>query len=155
MDLSDVKVTDEDGFLSRNNTIKANNKIVKERIWTGLVTSKIETQLLGTDTDAQLHDERIITVREEPSLHVESIGRLCAPIQGVEDCNVRVSKKSGWNIVSRLASTEKLAGMDILCSDKTGTRTQSIMTIESRLPWCETSEQGLLSFCSTEWCSAR
>ena len=77
MDLSDVKVTDEDGFLSRNNTIKANNKIVKERIWTGLVTSKIETQPLGTDTDAQLHDERIITVREEPSLHVESIGRLC------------------------------------------------------------------------------
>ena len=57
--------------------------------------------------------------------------------------------------VSRLASTEELAGMDMLCSDKTGTRTQNIMTIESKLPWCETLEQGLLFFRSTEWCSAR
>ena len=46
--------------------------------------------------------------------------------------------------------------MDMLCSNKTGTRTQSITTIESRLPWCETSEQGLLSlFRSTELCNAR
>ena len=36
--------------------------------------------------------------------------------------------------------------MDMLCSDKTGTRTQNIMTIESKLPWCETLEQGLLLF---------
>ena len=59
------------------------------------------------------------------------------------------------NIVSRLASTEKLAGMEKLCSDKTGTPIQSIMTIESRLPWCETLEQGLMLSRSTEWCSAR
>ena len=39
---------------------------------------------------------------------------------------------------SWLASTEELAGMDMLCSDKTGTRTHSIVTIESKLPWCET-----------------
>ena len=60
-------------------------------------------------------------------------------------------------IVSRLASTEELAGMDMLCSDQTGTRTQNIMTIESKLPWCETSEQGLLLFAllATEWCIAR
>ena len=32
MNASDVKVTDEDGYLSRSKTIKANNKIVKERI---------------------------------------------------------------------------------------------------------------------------
>ena len=31
-------------------------------------------------------------------------------------------------------------------SDKTDTLTQYIITIESQLPWCETSEQGLLSF---------
>ena len=60
MDVSDVKAIDEDGFLSRNNTIKANNKIMKERIWTGSVTSKIETLPMDTDTDAQLHDERFI-----------------------------------------------------------------------------------------------
>ena len=59
--------------------IKANNKIGKERIWINPVTSKIESQPLDTDTDAHVHDERFISVREEPSLHV------------------RVSKKSGWN----------------------------------------------------------
>ena len=52
------------------------------------------------------------------------------------------------------ASTEELAGMDMLCSDKTGTRTQNIMTIESKLLWCETSEQGLslqFALLATEW----
>ena len=34
MDVSDVQVSDKDCFKSRSNTIKANNKIVKERIWT-------------------------------------------------------------------------------------------------------------------------
>ena len=43
--------------------------------------------------------------------------------------------------------------MDILCSDKTGTLTQYIITIESKLPWCETSEKVLLSFAllASEW----
>ena len=36
--------------------------------------------------------------------------------------------------------------MDMLCLDKTGSLTQNIITIESKLPWCETSEQVLLSF---------
>ena len=63
---NDLKVTDENDFPSRSMMIKAKNIIVKERIWTGSVTSKIETQPLDTNTDAQLHDERIIAVREEP-----------------------------------------------------------------------------------------
>ena len=38
----------------------------------------------------------------------------------------------------------------MLCSDKL---TQYMITIESNLPWCETSEQVLLSFAllSSEW----
>ena len=56
-------------------------------------------------------------------------------------------------IVSRLASIEELSGMDMLCFDKTGMPTQNIMTIEQKFPWCETSEQGLLSFVllASEW----
>ena len=81
MGVSDVQVSDRDGFKSRSNTIKAKSKIVKERIWTLdshfankivteqiqiiSVTSKIVFQLLEIDTDAQLHKERVISVRKE------------------------------------------------------------------------------------------
>ena len=67
MNVSDVHVSDKDGYKSRSNTIKANSKIVKERIWTldSRFASKIELQpFLDTDTDAQLHKERVISVRK-------------------------------------------------------------------------------------------
>ena len=41
MNASDVKVTDEDGFLSRFMMIKSKNIIMKERIW---ITVKLTTQ---------------------------------------------------------------------------------------------------------------
>ena len=72
MNVSDMKVTDKDDFLSRSMMIKAKNIIMKERIWINRVISKIETQPLESDTDARLHEERIIAVQEEPSLHVNS-----------------------------------------------------------------------------------
>ena len=57
---------------TRNMTIRATlnddsqfaNKIVKERIWINPVTSKIMEQPLESDSDAQLHKERVITVRK-------------------------------------------------------------------------------------------
>ena len=65
MNVIDVHVSDKDGHKSRSNTIKANSKIVKERIWTldFRFTSKIELHFWDTDTDAQLHKERVISVR--------------------------------------------------------------------------------------------
>ena len=42
-----------------------NNKIVKERIWINPVTSKIMKQPLESDTDARLHEERVISVRKQ------------------------------------------------------------------------------------------
>ena len=56
-------------------------------------------------------------------------------------------------IVSRLASIEALAGMDMLCSGKTGTLTLNITTIESKLPWGQISEQQwlLFAFLATKW----
>ena len=41
------------------------NKIVTEQIWIMSVTSKIVLQLLELDTDAQLHEEHVISVRKE------------------------------------------------------------------------------------------
>ena len=122
---NDVKVAGEDRYLSHNMTIKANlTRIGHTRV--------IQTQPLETDTDAQLHKERVITVREE-----------------FETARTNVQEV---RLVSRLASTEELAGIDVLCSNKTGTPTQNIMTIASKLPWCETSEQGLLfALLATQW----
>ena len=45
---------------------------------------------------------------------------------------------SGVTMFIRLPSWH-LAGMDMLCSDRTSTLTQNTMTIESKLPSCETS----------------
>ena len=41
MNVSDVKVTDEDGYLIRNMTIKTNSNIVTEQIWISPVSSEI------------------------------------------------------------------------------------------------------------------
>ena len=78
--VSDMQVLDEEGFLSRSRMIKAKNIIMTERIWINAVPSEITLQPLDPDTDAQLH-KRVITVREEPNLHVESHQRDVTNVQ--------------------------------------------------------------------------
>ena len=53
----------------------ANSKIVKERIWINQVTSKIMKQPLESDTDAQLHEERVISVRKQADIDISSSTR--------------------------------------------------------------------------------
>ena len=76
MNVSDEKVTDEDGLLSRSMMIKANNTIMKERIWINRVASKIVFQP-GIQTMALRYTMSVcaITVREEPNLHVNPTRR--------------------------------------------------------------------------------
>jgi H+-transporting ATPase len=48
-------------------------------------------------------------------------------------------------IVSRLSAIEELAGVDVLCSDKTGTLTMNQLTVETRIPFgAFTADQVLL-----------
>src|SRR5208337_2697219 len=47
-------------------------------------------------------------------------------------------------IVSRLAAIEEIAGMDILCSDKTGTLTKSELKLSKPVVFTAGSEQDLI-----------
>ena len=57
----------------------ANSKIVKEGIWINPVTSKIMKQPLESDTDAQLHEERLISVRKQAEIGISSSTRENVP----------------------------------------------------------------------------
>ena len=48
---------------------------MKESIWINPVTSKIEIQPLDTDTDAQLHKERVVIVRKAAEIRFSSSAR--------------------------------------------------------------------------------
>ena len=50
MDVSDVKVTDEDGFLSRSMMIKTKNIIITERIWINRIAQRDHVFSICTQT---------------------------------------------------------------------------------------------------------
>jgi len=50
-------------------------------------------------------------------------------------------------IVSRLSAIEELAGVDVLCSDKTGTLTQNKLTVQKPIPFGSFKDQEVL-FCA-------
>ena len=57
---------------------------------------------------------------------------------------IALSKKQA--IVSRLASIEELAGIDILCSDKTGTLTKNLMTVAAPIAYTGFDIKDLMLF---------
>jgi len=57
---------------------------------------------------------------------------------------IALAKKEA--IVSKLVSIEEMAGMDVLCSDKTGTITKNALTLGGTKPYSEFSENDVLLF---------
>ena len=57
---------------------------------------------------------------------------------------IELSKKGA--IVSRLAAIEEMAGVDVLCSDKTGTITQNAITVAEVVPFEGFTEKDVLLF---------
>jgi H+-transporting ATPase len=57
---------------------------------------------------------------------------------------IALAKKEA--IVSKLVSIEEMAGMDVLCSDKTGTITKNALTLGGTKPYVEFSENDVLLF---------
>ena len=65
------------GRANLNDDSQFANKITKERIWINPVTSKIVKQHLEPDNDAQLHKERVITVRKAAEFASRVLHKKC------------------------------------------------------------------------------
>ena len=66
VNVSDMTVSDEDGYLSRSETFNSNNKIVKERIW---IAVKLTIQNRVVKVDVELN-ARSRTYSRSSRLHV-------------------------------------------------------------------------------------
>ena len=69
MNVSDMTVSDKDGYLTRNKTFNANNKIVKERIW---ITVKLTIQNRVAKVDVETN-ARSQTYSRSSRLHVRDV----------------------------------------------------------------------------------
>ena len=86
MNVSDVKMTDEDSFLSNSMMIKAKNIIMKERIW---INGVINENTFETHCEATGHFPPVRQYRNVDDCRVHK----CEPIQGRSSrLHVRMSR---------------------------------------------------------------
>jgi H+-transporting ATPase len=92
------------------------------------------------------HDNLMETLRFALVLTVASIPVALPAILTVTMAVGAVNLAKKKAIVSKLAAIEELAGMDILCSDKTGTLTKNQLSVADVLPSADFQEQDVLLY---------
>jgi len=71
MDVSDVVITDEPGYMSRKMFIKAKGTTVSERIIVNQAKGELVFQPVHPETGRLEHEERVIAVHDDPCGHLE------------------------------------------------------------------------------------
>ena len=87
MNVSDVKMTDEDSFLSNSMMIKVKNIIMKDRIW---INGVINDTTVETHCEATGHFPPVRQCRNVDDCRVHK----CGPTQGVQDCTCECPKRA-------------------------------------------------------------
>merc|ERR1712176_1748409 len=71
MEVTDVKVSDEEGFLLRTMTISANKTKVQENVMINREANEIVYQPIDLETGLPQIKERVIAIKNDPHLHLE------------------------------------------------------------------------------------
>merc|ERR1712137_25917 len=71
MEVTDVKVSDEEGFLLRTMTISANKTTVQEHVMINREANEIVYQPIDLETGVPQIEERVIAIKNDPHLHLE------------------------------------------------------------------------------------
>lgn len=71
MEVTDVKISDEKGFLLRTMTISANKTTVQEHVMINREANEIVYQPIDLETGVPHIEERVIAIKNDPHLHLE------------------------------------------------------------------------------------
>jgi H+-transporting ATPase len=92
------------------------------------------------------HESFLETIRFALVLTVAAIPAALPAVLSVTMAVGAIALAKKEAIVSKLVSIEEMAGMDVLCSDKTGTITKNELTVADSKPYGGNSEHDLLLF---------
>jgi len=71
MEVTDVKICDEEGYLLRTMTITANNTTVQEHVLINREANEMVFQPINLETGVPQIEERVIAIKTDPHLHIE------------------------------------------------------------------------------------